>query len=206
MMPLSRALAAAVLLVAACAELPHTPEAFEFELTGRIAARYRDEASSGTLAWRHRAAGDEVLLSSPFGQGLARITRDGEAVTLVTGDGKHYTAADAETLTEQVLGFRCRCGPRRLGARAPRTDAPAQAEYAQDGRLLWLEQRGWRIEYTSYEGARPKVLKLTTLGWSCASPSPSGNELVPGAGKIESVPACARRRADGYHQLQTVFA
>ncbi len=165
MIPLSRALAAAVLLVAACAELPHRPEAFEFELTGRIAARYRDEASSGTLAWRHRAAGDDVLLSSPFGQGLARITRDGEAVTLVTGDGKRYVAADAETLTEQVLGFRLPLRGLADWVRArPATDAPAQAEYAQDGRLLSLEQRGWRIEYTSYEGARPKVLKLNYPG------------------------------------------
>lgn len=162
---LSRALAAAVLLVAACAELPHSPGDFEFELTGRIAARYRDEASSGTLAWRHRARGDDVLLSSPLGQGLARITRDGEAVTLVTGDGKRYTAADAETLTEQVLGFRLPLRGLADWVRArPATDAPAQAEYAQDGRLLSLEQRGWRIEYTSYEGARPKVLKLNYPG------------------------------------------
>jgi len=137
MHPMTRVVAAVTLLLAAaCAELPPAPDAFEFELTGRIAARYRDEASSGTLAWRHRAARDDVLLSSPFGQGLARITRDGEAVTLVTGDGKRYTAADA----------------------------PAQTAYAQDGRLLSLEQHGWRIEYTSYEGARPKVLKLNYPG------------------------------------------
>lgn len=165
MKPLSRALAAAALLVAACAELPHSPGAFEFELTGRIAARYRDEASSGTLAWRHHATGDDVLLSSPLGQGLARITRDGEAVTLETGDGKRYTAADAETLTEQVLGFRLPLRGLADWVRArPATDAPAQAQYAQDGRLLSLEQRGWRIEYTSYEGARPKVLKLNYPG------------------------------------------
>jgi len=49
-------------------------------------------------------------------------------------------------------------------ARAFATDAPARAEYALDGRLLWLEQHGWRIEYTSYEGARPKVLKLNYPG------------------------------------------
>ena len=84
MNPLSRVLAAAALLAAACAELPRAPgDAFEFELTGRFAARYRDEAASGTLAWRHRAAQDEVLLSSPFGQGLARISRVGGTVTLV---------------------------------------------------------------------------------------------------------------------------
>jgi len=166
MNPLSRALAVAVLLVAACAELSRAPDGgFEFELTARFAARYRDEAATGILAWRHRAEHDEVLLSSPFGQGLARISRDGEAVTLVAGDDKRYAAADAETLTEQVLGFRLPLRGLADWVRAsPATDAPATAEYMQDGRLQSLEQHGWRIEYSSYEGARPTRLKLSYPG------------------------------------------
>ena len=167
MNPLSRVLAVvAALLGAGCAELPRTPDdGFEFELTARFAARYRDEAGSGILAWRHRAGRDDVLLSSPFGQGLARITRDGEAVTLVAGDDKRYTAADAEILTEQVLGFRLPLRGLADWVRArPSTDAPAAAEYAQDGRLLSLEQHGWRIEYSNYEGARPTRLKLSYPG------------------------------------------
>jgi outer membrane lipoprotein LolB len=156
----------AALLGAACAELPRAPgDGFEFELTGRFAARYRDEAASGILAWRHRADRDEVLLSSPFGQGLARISRDGESATLVAGDDKRYRAADAETLTEQVLGFRLPLRGLADWVRArPATDAPATAEYAQDGRLLSLEQHGWRIEFSNYEGARPTRLKLSYPG------------------------------------------
>lgn len=167
MNPLLRVLAVvAALLGAGCAELPRTPDdGFEFELTARFVARYRDEAASGILAWRHRAGRDDVLLSSPFGQGLARIARDGEAVTLVAGDDKRYTAADAETLTEEVLGFRLPLRGLADWVRArPSTDAPAAAEYAQDGRLLSLEQHGWRIEYSNYEGARPTRLKLSYPG------------------------------------------
>lgn len=160
------ALAAALLALAACAELPRAPgESYEFELTARFAATYRNEAASGTLLWRHRAARDEVMLSSPFGQGLARISRDGESVILVAGDDKRYSAADAETLTEQVLGFRLPLRGLTDWVRArPATDAPAQAEYAQDGRLLSLEQHGWRIEYMAYEGIQPKRLKLIYPG------------------------------------------
>jgi outer membrane lipoprotein LolB len=156
----------AALLGAGCAELPRAPaEGVAFELVGRFAVRYRNEAASGGLAWQHGAARDEVLLSSPFGQGLARITREGDGVILVTGDNKRYAAADAETLTEEVLGFRLPLRGLADWVRArPATDAPAQAEYAQDGRLLSLEQHGWRIEYTGYEGARPKVMKLNYPG------------------------------------------
>ena len=160
------ALAVALLALAACAELPRAPgESYEFELTARFAASYRNEAASGNLQWRHRAARDEVMLSSPFGQGLARISRDGESVILVAGDDKRYSAADAETLTEQVLGFRLPLRGLTDWVRArPATDAPAQAEYAQDGRLLSLEQHGWRIEYMAYEGIQPKRLKLIYPG------------------------------------------
>ena len=166
MHPATRVLILAAALLAACAELPRAPEGgFEFELSARFAARYRDEAASGLLAWRHRAASDEVLLSSSFGQGMARISRDGEQVTLTAGDDKRYTAADAETLTEQVLGFRLPLRGLADWVRArPATDAPAQAEYAQDGRLLSLEQHGWRIEYLGYAGARPTRLKLNYPG------------------------------------------
>jgi outer membrane lipoprotein LolB len=162
-----RGLAAAlVAFVAGCAELPSAPgERYDFELTARFAARYRDEAASGTLLWRHARARDEVMLSSPFGQGLARISRDGERVTLIASDDKRYSAADAETLTEQVLGFRLPLRGLTDWVRArPATDAPAQAEYATDGRLLSLEQHGWRIEYTAYEGIQPKRLKLNYPG------------------------------------------
>jgi outer membrane lipoprotein LolB len=161
-----RVLALAATLLAACAELPRAPEGgFEFELSARFAARYRDEAASGLLAWRHRAASDDVLLSSSFGQGMARISREGDKVTLTAGDDKRYSAADAETLTEQVLGFRLPLRGLADWVRArPAADAPSQPVYGPDGRLQTLEQHGWRIEYLGYEGARPTRLKLNYPG------------------------------------------
>jgi outer membrane biogenesis lipoprotein LolB len=49
---------AAALLVAACAEMQfQRPDAeSEFELSGRIAVRFRDESSTGNFAWRHGRA------------------------------------------------------------------------------------------------------------------------------------------------------
>ncbi len=163
---LTRVLAAVVALLSACAQLPSAPAGdFEFELTGRFAARYRDEAASGILAWRHRATADEMLLSSPFGQGLARISREGEEITLLAGDNKRYAAADAETLTEQVLGFRLPLRGLADWVRGrPAADAPSAAQYSQDGRLLSLEQHGWRIEYSGHEDGRPTRLKLNYPG------------------------------------------
>lgn len=160
--------AAALLLLAACATPSFTllPGEAEFELTGRIAARYRDDAGSGGIAWRHGAGGDEMLLTSPLGQGIARLVRRGDEVVLTAQDGREFRAGDAESLTEQVLGFRLPLlglADWVRGRPAP-TPPPTLRHADANGRLLQLEQAGWRIEYLEYQDARPFRLRLTYPG------------------------------------------
>jgi len=159
-----------MLVLAACAApgflLPAAD--VEFELSGRIAVRYRDDAGSGNIAWRHGARGDELLLTSPFGQGLARLARAGNEITLTTQDGREFKAADAESLTEQVLGFRLPLLGLAAWVRGRPAPGPAPAPTRQRtdaaGRLAELEQAGWRIEYLEYDGARPSRFRLTYPG------------------------------------------
>jgi len=162
--------AAASLLLAACAAPGFQSSAadVEFELSGRIAVRYRDDAGSGNVSWRHGARADEMLLTSPLGQGIARIVRSGAEVVLTTQDGRQFKAADAESLTEQVLGFRVPLlgladWVRGRPAPGP-ASAPTQQRNDSTGRLAELEQSGWRIEYQEYQGSLPSRLKLSFPG------------------------------------------
>jgi len=162
--------AAATLLLAACAApgflLP--AKDLDFELSARIAVTYRDEAASGNLAWRHGELGDELLLTSPLGQGLARIVRAGGEVTLTTHDGREFRAADAESLTEQALGFRLPLAGladwvRARPARAP-VPGPVLVRTDAMGRPAQIEQDGWKIEYLEYSGTLPSRLRLSYPG------------------------------------------
>ena len=162
---------AALTLLAACAasrSLSIPAQGFEFELSGRIAVRYRDDAGSGNIAWRHGPQNDEMLLTTPFGQGVARLVRAGEEFTLTTQDGREYRAGDAESLTEQVLGFRLPLRGLADWVRGRVAAAPAPAPTRQQanaaGRLAELEQSGWIVEYQEYVGANPSRLKLTYPG------------------------------------------
>lgn len=160
-------LLAVALVVGACAQAPlRAPEgALDFELAGRIAVRYGKDGFTGNLGWRHARAGDEVMISTPLGQGVARLVREGDAVQLVTSEGREFRAADAETLTERVLGFRLPLvGLADWVQGRPSPGVPARTETGDDGRLRALEQSGWRVEFQEYQGARPQRLRLTYPG------------------------------------------
>ncbi len=155
---------AVLLLVAACAQAPLNPPsgAVDFDLGGRIAARYGSEAFTGNLNWRHAATGDDLIINTPFGQGVARIVREGDAVQLTTSDNKSYRAPDAESLTERTLGFRLPLeGLADWVQGRPSPDSPAKVQKGPDGRISLIEQRGWKIEYQEYDGGRPYRMRLT---------------------------------------------
>jgi outer membrane lipoprotein LolB len=157
---------ALAVLSAACAQLQTAvPERVVFELNARLAARYGAESFSGNLAWRHAERNDEMLITTPIGQGVARIVREGDTVILSTAEPKEYRASDAESLTEQVLGFRLPLTGLADWVRArPSGDAPFKDERSADGRLQSLEQNGWKIEYLEYESGRPSRMRLLYPG------------------------------------------
>jgi outer membrane lipoprotein LolB len=159
--------AMAALLAGACAQMEIRPPSgpLEFELSGRIAARYGNEAFTGNLLWRHASGGDEMMINTPMGQGVARIVRDGEAVVLTTAEPRQYRAVDVESLTERVLGFRLPLlGLADWVRGRPMPGKPARTEHAAEGRLRALEQDGWSVEYLEYAGGRPSRLKLNYQG------------------------------------------
>jgi outer membrane lipoprotein LolB len=159
--------ASALLLAAACAQL-ETKFGGEaaFELAGRLAARHGAESFSGNIAWRHAADGDELLITSPLGQGVARIVRKHESVVLTTAEPKEYRAADAESLTEQVLGYRLPLAGLAEWVRGrPSERMPvSRIDKSPDGKLLSLEQGGWTIDYQEYQGERPYRMRLQRPG------------------------------------------
>lgn len=157
---------AAALVLAGCAEVAFVvaPQAVEFELSGRFAVSYRGEANTGNLAWRYGADAEELLITSPLGQGVARIAREGREVVLTTPEPREYRAIDAEALTEKVLGFRLPMKGLADWVRARPAPGPSQPRYDPEGRLAELTQSGWTIHYLEYAGQRPSRLRLQYPG------------------------------------------
>ncbi len=140
------------LLLAGCAGFPASSESVpardslaDFSLEGRFSLRHEEKNYSGRLRWRHLGQSNEVLLSSPFGQGMAEIVANESGARLTMGDGQVYVAKDAETLTQEVLGYPL---PLTLLTDWVRGRAGA-GEIVRDafGRLLRVQHAGWSIDY-----------------------------------------------------------
>jgi outer membrane lipoprotein LolB len=132
----------------------------QFSLQGRIGVQTEGKGFSGGTHWQHDNAGDNIALFSPLGSQIASIKTTADGVELVTSDGKSFSAKDAETLTQQNLGW----GLPMQGLPDWVLGRPAAGSNASDsiwdsaGRLTKLKQDGWEIEYAEYVEASGQQL------------------------------------------------
>jgi outer membrane lipoprotein LolB len=148
-----------ILGLAGCATLP--PEAAApvasqaprvFEVSGRIAVKYRDQSSSGSLRWQHRPDQDNITLLSPLGQTVTQITRDTDGVTLIDQAHKVHHAASAEMLTQDMLGWRLPLsGLSYWAVGQPAPLLPYHADRDAQHRPTQLVQDGWRVNYSAWQ-------------------------------------------------------
>jgi outer membrane lipoprotein LolB len=168
------AAAGAVVLCACAPALTERPapastlaaRAAAFELTGRLSARRGNDALSANFRWAHEPQRDELDLSSPLGQTIARLSSDASGVRLQTPDGKVETAGDWAALTTRALGWPLPVeGLASWIQGVPRDGVPAAVDRASDGMPAALRQDGWSVVYQAFEpgsdgSSRPKRLTL----------------------------------------------
>ena len=119
-----------------------------FTLEGRISVNYGTQNVSGKVQWMHDAARDDIALASPLGTQVARLVRDATGVALTDSEQATHRARDAETLTQQRLGWRLPLTGLADWVRG-RTHGSAPDELRRDerGRIAFLAEEGWGIDY-----------------------------------------------------------
>lgn len=137
-------------------------------LQGRIGVQSGEQSVSGQIRWQHRPETDDVLMTSPLGQGVARIVRDAEGVALEVPNQPTRRAPDADALTREALGYVLPVAGLTWWVQA-RPDPGHAFEATRDdvGRLAQLRQNGWVVDYLQYAAdmpARPRKLVVTREG------------------------------------------
>lgn len=160
----------ALLLLHGCAGVPApqqpTAEVWQsFSLEGRVSVRYGEESLAGQLRWRAGAASDEVLLSSPLGQGLASINRNETGVKLSRPGAPAVSAENVEMITQSELGFRLPLSGLRYWIQA-RPDPARASRVRRDagGGVEQIAQDGWMIDYLEFSQNRPRKIHVTREG------------------------------------------
>lgn len=141
--------------------------AVDFNILGRISIQDEKQSFSGSFRWQHLATSDEILLFTPLGQAVAEITKDDEGVRLITSKLEAFYAADVESLTQEILGWRMPLNGLQYwiqGTHSPITSA--EKDLDNKDRIVAIRQDGWHIHYNSFAPAQinsiplPKVLNL----------------------------------------------
>ena len=122
---------------------PIEGEVSSFAFVGRLAVHQGEKQYYVNIDWQHDSLRDEVLLTTPLGQGIAEITRSAAGARLLLADRREFVAPDWNTLAEQVFGF-----PLPL-----------------DTSLRWLSGNesvaaGWRINILERQNNLPTVIEL----------------------------------------------
>jgi len=134
-----------------CATPPHPTAArspsdlHDWQAAGRIAVSGASNGGSGSFNWKQRGSLADVQLRGPVGIGSLHLKLSDDALTIDTGKGEHFDAAQAEDELAE-----------RLGAVVPARDlrywlvgipAPGENEWIDAGDSDTLIQHQWRIEY-----------------------------------------------------------
>ena len=174
MVRLTAALALALAL-GGCASTPSAPPAAtravltdDWSMQGRIGVRTVEQSLSGQIHWKHHVESDELLMTSPLGQGVARIVRDASGVTLEVPNQPARRAPDAESLTHAVLGYGLPVSGLVWWVQArPAPGSAFEATRDATGRLSQIRQDGWVVDYLQYADdapARPRKIVVAREG------------------------------------------
>lgn len=177
--PYRAALLALPVLLAACAGIPPAtstmPESSvtrayqqSLDINGRMSVRYqlngRDEALHGSFEWRQRPDNTQLTLLSPLGQTLAQIMVTPDGATLTQAGQPPLSAADADTLASQALGWPLPVAGLRDWLQGMVT-VPGGKRVAlapgNDGDIVSAD--GWRLRFPAWEDgapARPRRIDL----------------------------------------------
>jgi outer membrane lipoprotein LolB len=125
----------------------------------RIAVQTEGKGFSGRLHWQHNANQDEIALFSPLGGQVARMQKNVDGVTLTDANGNTQRAVNAESLTQNLLGWQLPLQGLADWSLGQPHSTPIQAlSLDERGLITSLKQDDWLISYDQYSEKNKHLL------------------------------------------------
>lgn len=139
-----------------------------WQLQGKVGVQFRDQSASFGLSWSQQGKEQYSMdIKNPLtGAVMAWLKGSSSEVTLQAG-GKTYRDTSAEQLLRNHVGVALPLDGMKYWVRGvPAPGVPVQKlQLDNQGRPVLLQQSGWQIEYTAWQGAdtlaMPDKINLT---------------------------------------------
>lgn len=131
----------------------------EWAFTGRIGVSAGTEGFNGKIRWNQVKNGFSATVSGPLGIGAIRINGDGGHVTVIDKDGQEIELSNPEEDLRSMYGWTIPVTSLRYWALGiPDPAGPAVTELGDNGQLVRLEQRNWRVSISQYRAGGGQLM------------------------------------------------
>lgn len=112
------------------------------------------------LLWRNNQDQiNNIKLHGPFGSGAVKLFFDKNGAELIDAKGRQYQGNSAQGLLSRIVGWQVPFAELQYWLYAlPHTDFKAQYRLDDQGRLQWLRQRGWQVEFKEFAEYQGQVM------------------------------------------------
>lgn len=140
----------------------------QWRLQGKVGVQFQDQSASFNLSWLQQGNGQyEMNIKNPLTGAVVAYLQGSNAEVSLQANGKTYKDANAESLLQSQLGVSLPLDGMKYWVRG--IPAPGAAvenvKLDAEGRPELLQQSGWRVEYTGWQGngwqALPEKVNLS---------------------------------------------
>ena len=144
----------------------HATSITRWNLSAKVALRWRGGAESASLAWAQRDGHSEVDLSGPFGAGAVRIIHDNNVLQVERGGERRVYDSSTPATLAAATGWPIPVDALRFWLRGLPDPGQALEELIlEQGRAREIHQGGWVVSYADYtaaaSGTLPSRLELS---------------------------------------------
>lgn len=123
----------------------------KWKIEGRIGVRTSDDSWHANLAWEHDRDFDRLRIHGPLGRGAVNIRLDEYEIRMELSDGTVYRSTVPDQLFRSRIGIEIPVRALSYWVQGlPFPKGEYQLGHSLSGRLEFLNQGGWSVQYHSY--------------------------------------------------------